>query len=75
MVAAFLKNRIMKLKVGDTLSEGRNIRGGSPQGTLLGNFLFIITTDNLEQDRELVASIPTISQGYLDAPENFLQSD
>jgi hypothetical protein len=34
------------------LSEQRRINGGSPQGTLLGNVLFIITTDFLEKESE-----------------------
>ena len=48
LVASFLTDRKMRFKVADVLSEERPLKGGAPQGTLLGNFLFIITTDELE---------------------------
>ena len=50
LVRAFLTGRKMRMKVGNSFSSLRNINGGSPQGTLLGNYLFIITTDHLETD-------------------------
>ena len=49
MVAAFLRKRRMRFKVNNVLSGERLVRGGSPQGTKLGNFLFIITIDRIEQ--------------------------
>lgn len=45
LVAAFLKNRMMKVKVGSTFSVPRHAPGGSPQGSILGGFLFCVTTD------------------------------
>ena len=48
MVAAFLRGRKMQIKAGDEKSDKRLVKGGSPQGTLLGNYLFVITTDDLE---------------------------
>ena len=48
MVRCFLTDRRMFFKAKDQKSSGRHLRGGAPQGTLLGNFLFIITTDELE---------------------------
>ena len=48
MVAAFLDRREMHFKVNATLSSPRHVRGGSPQGTRLGNFLFIITIEDIE---------------------------
>ena len=48
MIASFLSGREMLFRVGDSLSSPRPLNGGSPQGTLLGNFMFIITTDDLE---------------------------
>ena len=49
MVSAFLRDRTMSVKVGSTLSNLRKILGGSPQGTKLGNFLFTITIDAIEE--------------------------
>ena len=42
--------RRMKIKMDNEIfSSLRDVNGGSPQGTLLGNYLFIITTDDLEE--------------------------
>ena len=49
LVTAFLLNRQMRFRVGDVFSSPRLLKGGSPQGTLLGNFMFVITTDRLEE--------------------------
>ena len=48
IIQAFLHDRRMQFKIGSTLSSKRLLKGGAPQGTLLGNFLFILATDNLE---------------------------
>ena len=39
----------MKVRIDGVMSSSRRIKGGSPQGTLLGNLLFTITTDRLEE--------------------------
>ena len=38
----------MRFKVYNHLSACREVKGGSPQGTKIGNFLFIATIDNIE---------------------------
>ena len=48
MVGAFLLNRQTTTRVGEAFSSLRPVRAGSPQGTLLGNYLFIMTTDRLK---------------------------
>ena len=48
MVVAFLSERRMRFKVNGALSTPRVVRGGSPQGTKLGNFLFIATINKIE---------------------------
>ena len=49
MVVAFLTGRRMRFKVGSTYSSLREVRGGSPQGTKLGGFLFIATINKIEE--------------------------
>ena len=51
MAAAFLTDKEMIFKVGDFKSSPRHLKGGAPQGTLMGNFLFILTTDYLDGPR------------------------
>ena len=47
-VYSFLKGRKMFIKDGFNLSKSREIKGGSPQGTKLGNILFCITVEDIE---------------------------
>ena len=44
-VAAFLYGRHMQVKINNDYSTPRPVPGGSPQGSILGNFLFCCTTD------------------------------
>ena len=48
ILASFLSNRTMSVRVGDTWSRPRPVYGGVPQGSILGVLLFNITTDDLE---------------------------
>ena len=57
-VAAFLFGRQMSVKVRKELSAPRLAPGGSPQGSILGNFLFCSTTNSFA---ELTPEVPTIS--------------
>ena len=50
MVAAFLRDRVMRVKVGDQMSVPRLVPGGAPQGSVLGSFLFCASTDVLGSD-------------------------
>ena len=50
LIATFLTNRTMSVKVGDTLSSPREVWGGCPQGLILGVYLFNVTIDDLEED-------------------------
>ena len=47
MTASFLSDRQMRFKAGNATSSLRQLKGGAPQGTLMGNFLFITATDGL----------------------------
>ena len=49
LTKAFLYGRTMRVKIGTTLSEPKTVPGGSPQGSILGNFLFCVTTNKLSE--------------------------
>ena len=66
MVSAFLYGRTMRVKVGSALSNPRTVPGGSPQGSILGNFLFCVAT------RELGELGETESEGNSEQDENSL---
>ena len=42
----------MSVKIGKTQSVPRTVPGGSPQGSILGNYLFCATTDKLTKNVE-----------------------
>ena len=48
IIASFLSGRVMRVKVGEHLSEPRAVLGGVPQGSLLGVFLFDLSIDDFE---------------------------
>ena len=50
LVASFLTNRTMTVRVGNVWSDPLDVSGGCPQGSVLGVRLFNSTTDNLEDD-------------------------
>lgn len=49
MVAAFLDRRTMRIKVNNTFSAPKHVLGGSPQGTKIGNYLFTVTVEAIEE--------------------------
>ena len=49
LVATFLTDREMMVKVGSVLSKPKKVNGGCPQGSILGVFLFNATIDDLEE--------------------------
>lgn len=58
LIATFLSDRVMMVKVGQVLSEPKNVNGGCPQGSILGVFLFNTTIDDLEEGCAEVPETP-----------------
>ena len=50
LIATFLTNRTMSVRIGEVWSEPLAVSGGCPQGSLLGLILFNVTTEFLEDD-------------------------
>ena len=50
LLATFLSNRVMSVRVNSTWSEPLPVFGGVPQGSILGLLLFNIATDDLEDE-------------------------
>ena len=52
LLATFLSNRTMSVKVGSAWSTPRPVYGGVPQGSILGVMLFNVSTDDLEDEED-----------------------
>ena len=48
IVAGFLSDRSMRIKINGAFSTPKNLNGGAPQGTRSGNYFFLVTIDDLE---------------------------
>ena len=57
LIAAFLTDRTMQVRVGSARSLPRQVSGGCPQGSILGVLPFNITTDNLEEDSPYMSAV------------------
>ena len=67
----FLRNRHMQVKVGDKYSEPKSVPGGSPQGSVLGSFLFCAATDRLGK----ALTVDTSDDGVLTQPAERVRLD
>ena len=59
LVRSFLADRTMRVKVGQELSQPRKLKGGSPQGSILGCFLYCATTQHIVQRQQPPGATPT----------------
>ena len=50
LIATFLTNRTMTVRVGNCWSAELDVTGGAPQGSIFGVHIFNTTTDDLEDD-------------------------
>ena len=50
MLYSFLEKRQMRVRIEGEMSDPLPINGGSPQGTLLGNLIFIVATSELDKN-------------------------
>ena len=50
LLATFLSNRTMSVRVSDAWSDPLPVYGGVPQGSILGVLLFNVATDDLEEE-------------------------
>ena len=77
LLATFLSNRTMTVRVGDLRSGPRPVYGGVPQRSILGSFLFNVATDDLE-DPILSGAGPessSVSESKGEAPSGFGRED
>ena len=63
LIATFLSDRNMSVRVGSAWSRPRCVNGGVPQGSILGVLLYNVTTDNLEDSDEARAAQPEVNFG------------
>ena len=52
LVGSFLTGRSMRVKLNGKLSDAKQLSGGSPQGSILGSYLYCSTTQQLNADLE-----------------------
>ena len=75
IIASFLSNRTMSVRVDESWSNPLPVFGGVPQGSILGVFLFNATTDNLEDGTGVDdQSEPVEQASYFSSSEEEVQS-
>ena len=58
LVNAFLFQRTMSVRIGNIMSVPKMVNGGSPQGSILGNYLFCQTTECLAGGAAAAGAMP-----------------
>ena len=74
LVATFLTNRTMAVKVGSIESEARPVNGGCPQSSILGVLLFNSTIDDLEEGCDDLVQTKDRIPGSMRQPRNTQRS-
>ena len=67
LLASFLQERMMTVKVEEARSVPKAVNAGAPQGSVLGTYMFNVGTDSLEQGIDIQQNVNTyqLSQGDL----------
>ena len=68
IVASFLTDRTMRVKIGASFSKPRQVMGGVPQGSLLGVLLFNLSVDDFESYSTDVAQYNS-TDNYVPVPQ------
>lgn len=63
IVATFLSNHSMTVRVVQSCLEPRPVLGGVPQDSILSKLLFNMTTYNLEDDHDASGYQPRVAEG------------
>ena len=70
VVKAFLFNRKMSVHINGEVSQVMSAPGGSPQGSVLGGFLFCATTDKLSSNLDANGTLPFDENGVTTSDNN-----
>ena len=68
LTRSFLTQRTVRVRIGAELSAERILKGGSPQGSILGCFLYCITTQQIGSNLAQRLPAPPRGSGDVDAP-------
>ena len=74
MVQTFLYQRKMRVKVQGHMLEPRNVPGGSPQGSILANFLFCVTAEPYSTRRKTLEMTSKPTEANIKWDWNFLRT-
>jgi hypothetical protein len=67
---SFLSNRKQRVKIGHTMSEWISLRGGMPQGTWLGIYIFLILINGLQSTIPLPKYVDDVTASESLLPAN-----
>ena len=69
LVRSFLTRRSMRVRIGNHLSNPKSLKGGSPQGSILGCLLYCLATQQIKARRAAGGNEQVPRQHHPDSPE------